>query len=197
MYNVFRNGALGGVLLAGAVALGCGNLHADTTTGAPPSFTKPSSPPNSIGAVAPRWLTYDAHKRQAVLTLIAGDGNALGGFNFNDKGKGKMEVDIPRGYRVVVHFANHGAYPHSVVVTPYALKDDPRYQESAYPSAFKGSASPDSTIGIESGHAVETIVFVAGKVGRYAIVCGVSGHESAGMWDVLKVMAGGTPSYKG
>lgn len=161
----------------------------------PRDSTRPSVS-GSIEAATPRWLTYDARKHQATLTLIAGYDNALSGFNFNGDGKGRMVVSIPRGYHVVVHFSNHGAYPHSVVITPYALKDNPQYQESGYPNAFKGSSTPDNTIGIDSSHAVESIAFTASKVGSYAIVCGVSGHEPIGMWDVLKVTSGGTPSYK-
>ncbi len=29
--------------------------------------------------------------------------------------------------------------------------------------------------------------FIADKAGKYAIVCGVPGHDAAGMWDTLVV----------
>jgi len=35
---------------------------------------------------------------------------------------------------------------------------------------------------------------LASKAGTYALVCGVPGHEAAGMWDVLKVTPKGTAS---
>jgi len=35
---------------------------------------------------------------------------------------------------------------------------------------------------------------MASKAGTYALVCGVPGHEAAGMWDVLKVTPKGTAS---
>lgn len=78
---------------------------------------------------------------------------------------------------------------HSVLVTPYA----DRTATTSYPLAFRGASSPDPTTGIGPGK-TQTFAFVAGKVGTYALVCAVPGHEAAGMWDTLKVARGGTAS---
>lgn len=140
-------------------------------------------------AAAPRWLVVNARKHTATLTLIAGYDDALGGFNFDGYGKGKMIVSVPAGYRVHVAFSNRGKYPHSAVVVAYAHRGD----VAGYTPAFRGAASPDDANGVMPG-AVQRFSFVANKAGTYALVCGVSGHEGAGMWDVLKVTKGGKAS---
>jgi uncharacterized cupredoxin-like copper-binding protein len=38
--------------------------------------------------------------------------------------------------------------------------------------------------------------FVANKVGKYAIVCAVPGHDVGGMWDVFQVTRGGKAYIK-
>lgn len=135
---------------------------------------------------APTWLAVQAKTHSVTLTLIAGYNDAIGGFNFDGYGRGKMVIYVPRGYRINVVFSNKAVYPHSAVFTPYALKD----KEDGYPLAFKGAASPDPTNGVVLGK-VQRFSFVASKAGAYALVCGVPGHEGAGMWDVLKVTNGG------
>jgi sulfocyanin len=140
-------------------------------------------------AATPRWLVADAQAHTAKLTLIAAYTNALSGFNFNGYGSAKMVITIPVGYRVTVLFSNKSSVPHSAVFTPYSQKN----RSSNFPLAFKGSTSPDPTNGITSGK-TQRFTFTASKVGTYALVCGVPGHEQAGMWDVLKVTRGGTAS---
>lgn len=138
------------------------------------------------GAAAPRWLVVNARTHAVTLTLIAGYNGALGGFNFDGYGKGTMVVSVPVGDHVTVVFSNRGQFPHSAVVVAYAQKGN----VAGYTPAFRGASSPDNTTGI-TGRTVQRFSFVASKVGTYAIVCGVPGHESAGMWDVFKVTKGG------
>ena len=140
-------------------------------------------------AATPRWLVADAQTHTAKLTLIAAYTNALGGFNFNGYSNGKMVITIPVGYRVTVIFSNKSSVPHSAVFTPYSKKN----RNSNFPLAFKGATSPDPTSGIGAG-TTQRFTFVASKPGTYALVCGVPGHEAAGMWDVLKVTPKGTAS---
>ena len=141
-----------------------------------------------VGA-ASRWLTVNAKAHTATLTLVASYTNALGGFNFNGDGKGKMVISVPAGYRVNVLFSNKGPLPHSVVTTPYAKRANP----SGFPVALRGSSSPgDPATGIAGGKA-QRFSFVASTVGTYALVCAVPDHAVAGMWDVFKVTRGGTP----
>jgi cytochrome c len=140
-------------------------------------------------AATTRWLVADARAHTARLTLIAAYTNALTGFNFNGYGNGKMVITIPLGYRVTVIFSNKSSVPHSAVFTPYSQKN----RTSNFRLAFKGATSPDPTGGITSG-TTQHFTFTASKVGTYALVCGVPGHEQAGMWDVLKVTPKGTAS---
>ncbi len=135
------------------------------------------------------WLVADTRRHTATLTLIAGYTSALAGFNFDGYGKGALVVRIPSGYRVTVIYQNRGAYPHSVLVTPYAKKD----LETDWPVAFPGAISTDAQEGARPGSA-QRFSFVVHRVGIYAIICAVAGHEQAGMWDVLRVTRGGTPS---
>ena len=46
-------------------------------------------------ASAPHWLVADTKKHTATLTLVAGYNSAVGGFNFNGYGKGKMVISVP------------------------------------------------------------------------------------------------------
>src|SRR5436305_7762845 len=127
-------------------------------------------------AATPRWLVANATARTATLTLIAAYTNALNGFNFNGYGNGKMVITIRVCYRVTVTFSNKSSVPHSAVVTPYNKKNG----TSNFPRAFKGAASPDPTSGITSGK-TQHFTFMASKAGTYVLVCGVPGHEAAGM----------------
>ena len=70
-----------------------------------------------------------------------------------------------------------------MLVTPYATKDRPQ----GWPVAFRGAVSPDPKNGAAQG-ATQRFSFVVDKVGTYAIICAVSGHEQLGMWDVLRVI---------
>ncbi len=140
---------------------------------------------------SPHWLTVNSKQHTVTFTLIAGYTNALGGLNFNGDVNGKMVLSVPAGYRVNIIFSNKSASPHSAVFTPYAQKDN----TGSYRTAFKGSATPNWTNGIAAGK-TEKFSFVATTAGKYALVCGVPGHEAAGMWDVLQVTRGGMAHLK-
>jgi ubiquinol-cytochrome c reductase cytochrome b subunit len=139
---------------------------------------------------AQRWLTWNIRTRTATLTLIAGATNAIAGFNFNGYGNGQMVVSVPAGYHVTVTFSNQSAIPHSALITPYADKN----RAGNFPLAFPGASTANPTSGSARGQSVQ-FTFVASTAGAYAIVCGVPGHEAAGMWDGLKVTPGGQPSF--
>lgn len=141
------------------------------------------------GVPPSHWLSADARARTATLTLIASYTSALEGFNFDGYSRGALVVSIPLGYRVRVVYRNNAVLPHSVLVTPYAKKD----LSGGWPLAFPGAASPDATTGAARG-VVQRFSFRVTKVGLYAIMCAVSGHEALGMWDVLRVTRGGRPT---
>lgn len=134
------------------------------------------------------FMAVDAHAHRVDLTLIAAYTGALGGFNFNGDGNGRMVITVPAGWTVAVAFSNRSAVPHSALFTPYAQ----RQRASSFVLAFPGAASADPAAGIAAGR-VQRFRFVARAAGRYALVCAVPGHEEAGMWDTLLVTAGGAP----
>ena len=140
---------------------------------------------------APRWLVVNAKAHAVTLTLIAAYNGAIGGFNFDGDGNGKMVVSVPAGYKVTVNFSNKGAVPHSAVITPY----NKRNSTSGFPLAFPGAGSKNPVSGITKG-TKQTFSFKANKVGKYALVCAVPGHAVAGMWDVFQVTRGGKASIK-
>jgi plastocyanin len=144
------------------------------------------NPGGPVGAV--RWLVANAKSHTATLTLIAAYNNAVYGYNFDGYGNGKMIVTIPVNYRVTVIFTNKGTLPHSAVITDYSKRN-----ASSVSPAFRGAASTNPTAGIGKGK-TERFSFIVSKVGTYAIVCTVPGHEAAGMWDVLRVTNGGSAS---
>lgn len=144
-----------------------------------------SSTQRRVGSLS-RWLSYTVARRTVTLTLVAAEGDAFGGFNFNGHGKGEVLVTIPVGWRVVVHCRNArgSARRHSCAVVrgPLSVR-----------AAFAGAASPEPRSGLAAGRFAR-FSFVAKVRGSYRIACAVPGHERAGMWDVLDVTGAALPS---
>ncbi|MDB5076809.1 MAG: hypothetical protein JWO42_2988 [Chloroflexi bacterium] len=139
-------------------------------------------------SAGPTFLTANTKAHTATLVLTASLTTALGGFNFDGYGQGKMVVTIPVGYKVTATFTNKGALPHSAIITLASQKA----MTNAKP-AFLGAETPNPVTGSPPG-ATMKFTFTASKAGSYAIVCAVPGHEAAGMWDTLKVAMGAKPS---
>jgi sulfocyanin len=117
------------------------------------------------------------------LTIVAGKNASDGSFDFNGYQRGAMTVTVPVGWRVVVHFTDVGAMPHSLAVLPSGA------HQQAMPSAtpaFSGATTANFSSGLPKG-ATETFTFDASKAGTYELVCGCPGHAAAGMWDTLIV----------
>jgi Sulfocyanin (SoxE) domain len=123
------------------------------------------------------FLRWDAARRTVHLTLLAGLGDANGGFNFDGYGRGELLVVVPVGARVVVDCENRGATRHSCAIVRDSLATRP---------AFRGGASPSPRAGLSPG-AKATFSFRASRTGSFRIACLVPGHEQARMWDVLDV----------
>lgn len=124
-----------------------------------------------------------AGTHSVTVPLIAGQTSADGGFNFNGYGHGGMTVEVPVGWKVVVQFRNASVLPHSAMIAPPAAA-----QAGVPPAtpAFGGAATKDLSTGLAQGTAA-TFSFTVARPGTYAIVCGVPGHATAGMWDKLIV----------
>jgi sulfocyanin len=173
----------------GAMAL----LAACGGSGSPSSSSSSSSSSTSSGGQASssgssstvsKYLTSDASTKTVDLTLVAGATNALGGFNFDGYGNGKLTVTVPEGWKVVVTCTNRQSVPHSCAIVSGAASTTP---------AFSGASTPDPTTGLPQGQSA-SFTFTPDQTGTYRIACLVPGHEDAGMWDTLVVASGGSPS---
>ena len=152
-----------------------------------------------LAAKAPpphRFLAVDAARHRVTVTLVASYDGENSGFNFDGYSRFLMWT-VPRGWTVRVVCKNRGPLRHSCAVVDGADSTRP---------AFRGAATPRPRTGLESGQAARGTVrasrqgvsgdlakFISQK-GVYRFVCLVPGHESARMWDVLKVTRGGRPS---
>jgi hypothetical protein len=130
-----------------------------------------------------KFLGVDSRRHRVTITLIASYNNENGGFNFDGYSRFLMWT-VPRGWTVHVVCTNRGPLRHSCAVVKNAGSTQP---------AFRGAATPHPRIGLEAGHTAR-FTFRATRKGVYRVACLVPGHESARMWDVLKITRGGKPS---
>ena len=130
-----------------------------------------------VHASPPLVKSQNPARKTVTLFVEAQANGANSGFNFNGLAKGQGGVTVPLGWEVTVEFLNHGAMPHSAVVT--------RSDTSVTP-AFKSSGMADALAGIGQGKRSH-FAFRATRAGRFYIVCAVPGHEPAGMWVRLTV----------
>ena len=140
----------------------------------------------SLAATAPpphKFLAVDARRHRVTITLIASYDGENGGFNFDGYSRDLMWT-VPRGWTVRVLCTNRGPLRHSCAVVKGADSTKP---------AFRGAATPHAQLGLEAGHTAR-FTFRASAKGVYRFACLVPGHESARMWDVLKIARSGKPS---
>jgi uncharacterized cupredoxin-like copper-binding protein len=141
----------------------------------------------SLAASAPppprKFLAVDAHRHRVTITLTASYDGENGGFNFDGYSRFLMWT-VPRGWTVHVVCKNRGPLRHSCAVVNGA--------DSVKP-AFPGAAIPHPQIGLQAGHSAG-FTFRASRDGVFRFACLVPGHETARMWDVLKIVRHGRPS---
>jgi sulfocyanin len=139
----------------------------------------------------PTWVTTSG--KVVHLTLIAGWNNVNDGFNFDGAAHGQMVVTIPLGDTVDATFKNNASGAmHDAVIVPYQKT----LPGTGSKPAFAGASSPVPQFRPGATRPVagvaEPFSFVASKAGTYMIICGISGHALAGMWDTLVVSASAT-----
>lgn len=140
----------------------------------------------SLATKAPppgKFLAVDANRHRVTITLIASYDDANRGFNFDGYSRYLMWT-VPRGWTVHVVCTNRGPLRHSCGVVQGA--------NSAKP-AFRSAETPQPQIGLEAGRTAR-FTFRASRKGVFRFTCLVPGHESARMWDALKISRGGKPS---
>lgn len=121
----------------------------------------------------------------ATFSIIAGQGSANGGLNFDGTDRGHLVLTVPVGAQVQLTLVNKGDLPHSLQVIPYTT----RMPAAAVPHpAFPGAETPNPQTGIPKG---QTAVarFTASKPGKYLFICGFPGHALLGMYGILNVSA--------
>jgi len=164
-----KRAVFAGALTAVAMAsVGCGATS--------PSPSRPQAP----------LATWNASQHLVKWVVVAGDGGANGGMNFDGYANGEMTLVVPLGWRVEIAFRNASFTPHSAMVVPFADHERPSFDASL--AAFPGAATANPSQGSSKGDE-ETVTFTASRAGTYALVCAVPGHALAGMWDKLEVSA--------
>jgi sulfocyanin len=119
----------------------------------------------------------------AAFSIVAGQGAANGGLNFNGTDKGRLIITVPVGAVVKLTLINKGDLPHSLQVIPFT---------TALPAtavkqpAFPGAETPHPDVGIMKGQTA-AVQFTATKPGKYLLICGFPGHALLGMYASFEV----------
>ena len=139
--------------------------------------------PHAAEARGAQFVRYDGATHIATIQIIAGYNSVAGGFNFNGGARGSMVVTVPLNTKVVATFRNDATTPHSALIVGYSKT----FPAKTPAPAFAGAASADYLNGAERGDPATTFRFTASRAGTYLLICGVPGHDSAGMWDLFVV----------
>ncbi len=131
-------------------------------------------------AAALPFVVNQPAAKTAVINLIAGDGSANGGMNFNGGFKGDKTYVIPFGWKVIVKFRDEGVLAHSAIVIPRLAKLPVVISPSQ--AAFPGAFVKNLNQGWSKSQGVYTFSFTANKAGDFYIACGVPGHALAGQY---------------
>lgn len=156
--------------LAAALLLGAGTAAAQTA---------------KVGRIDPSWLRADGATKAVEFKLVGGLTDLNGGMNFDGFSRGGLELTVPEGWKVVIHFKNEDPnLPHSVEIIP----DANPLPVGPVPPAFERATTGRLDQGFPAGQG-EDMRFVAAKAGSYLFFCAVPGHGAAGMWIRLTVSA--------
>ncbi|QQE80101.1 sulfocyanin-like copper-binding protein [Alicyclobacillus sp. SO9] len=172
------------VTLLSLALTGCASHNSTSKTGTKTSQSSPSS--HSTGSPASKWMTVDSSTHTVTLKM---NGAMNGRLNFNGYANGFMTITVPVNWHVHVQFVNKGQLHNSAMIAPIAAvkkKTPPK-------PAFSGAAIKNASKGIPSG-ASASFSFIANKPGKYAIMSGVTGYGTSGMWDHFNVSSVKSPS---
>jgi len=160
---------LTGVLIASSLVAISGSL---------PAFSAPRVKAD------PKWVSYNSSTHVVKLTIIASYAQPT--YNFDGASSGALTITVPLHSRIKVTFTNASAMmPHGAEIVKYtgSLPGSPPPAP-----AFKGATSPNYLHGTQPGD-VQHFSFVAGKAGKYLLICPVHNHVSHGHWDWFVVSA--------
>ena len=140
----------------------------------------------------PDFLTYDTTRKTVLFQLAAGD-EIQDQVSFNGVQRGGRTLTVPHGWRVTIAFANRDPQlPHSATIVDVAGPVPELLPEPIFTRAHTVRTEE----GLLEGDADE-LTFIADRVGRYLIACGVLGHAQRGQWLTLGVSTDATkPTYR-
>jgi Sulfocyanin (SoxE) domain len=130
------------------------------------------------------WLSYDAVRKAAAITIIPAYNRSYQGFNLNGYAKGEVDVIVPVGWAVTVRCLNtglDGRHSCAVVGGPNATHP-----------ALARAATPDPLHGLAHGQSA-SFSFFTKEPALYRIGSLVPGQQQSGMWDVLQITRSGLP----
>jgi Sulfocyanin (SoxE) domain len=176
-------------VLAALVALplavaACGGSSSGggSSGGSSPAAT--ASAPKFDPAAAPLSLTSDAASKTVKFTLVADYNSSNGGMNFNGYSQGALVISVPTGWTATVTCQNKGTINHSCAVVSGPGATQP---------SISGAGTQNPTAGLGGGQS-GTFNFTAPSPVIERISCLVPGHEAAGMWITLRIVASGNPA---
>lgn len=150
------------------------------------------------GRAVPDWMEVDRDAETVEMEIVAGASGANAGWNFNGYAGGNARITVPEGWEITVRFRNaaEATAAHSLGIDemrdswPATFRDPEPVFEGAV------TASPTRTGGATQPGESETLVFTASQAGKYAVVCHLPGHATAGMWIRFVVSAGGEVGFE-
>jgi hypothetical protein len=130
------------------------------------------------------WLSYNAVRRAAAITVIPAYNRSYQDFNLNGYAKGEVDVIVPVGWTVTVRCLNTGLDGrHSCAIV--------RGPNATHP-ALARAATPDPLHGLAHGQSA-SFSFFTKEPAVYRIASLVHGQQQSGMWDVLEITRSGLP----
>ena len=134
-------------------------------------------------------LELDHAAKTVTMTIGAGQTADNNHWNFNGIVKGEATIVVPTGYTVQISYEN--ADPtmvvHSIGVGQLSETTLPMFTDPtpAFPGAI--SSNPTDPLNATKAGTTESLSFVAGAPGEYALICYVPAHTLTGMWVGFRV----------
>jgi len=170
----------------GATAAASGGSTTGGTSGGTAGPAGPAMSSNlNASSKAADIMSVDTAGRTVTLKLVGAETDEANGFNFNGYSNGKMVIQVPTGWTVKGTFTSnsetrtapwssvgpaHGAHLHRGL----PQRDHPPMPRPA----SRREPPPRSSASRQTRRA------------GYALVCGVPGHTTGGMWDEIDVVDG-------
>lgn len=148
----------------------------------------PSTPPprpTSLAFRPPASYLHVFPSRHAMSLLVVA-GARTGGFDLDGTEHGAMRLTVPLGWRVTVTLRNLSTLHNSLALVAGPSSTSPVLPGAAVPAGRLRQGIPEG--------ASASFTFRATRPGLYRLASLVPGHETSGMWALVRVAAGVRPS---